>query len=111
MDIRDQYLQNSKHIYTDGSKSDQGGGDGAVLGNNVMKTASLLKESSIFSAEAYAIYLTLGICQQQQGENWIIYSDSLSVLRKLNNRTRHPMMRNLVHEVESQGRQNKNVQY
>ena len=45
MDIRDQYLQNSKHVYTDGSKSEQGVGVAAVLDSNVMKTAFLLKES------------------------------------------------------------------
>ena len=64
MDIIDQCPQNSKHVYKDGSKSDQGVGAAAVLDNNVMKTAFLLNESSIFSAEAYAIYLALGLCQQ-----------------------------------------------
>ena len=49
-----------KHIYTDGSKSEIGVGVAATTGSRT-ESASLLKFSSIFTAETHALHLALNI--------------------------------------------------
>ena len=46
-------------------------------------------ESSIFTAEACAIELTLDIISKEKHKKIIIFSDSLSVLLSLNNKKTH----------------------
>ena len=76
---------NYLHIYTDGSKDNQGTGCGAVLNNKTMKQ-SLPKEASIFSAEICAIYLALKIISANKSKKFIIHSDSISVLHSIKNK-------------------------
>ena len=73
---------NYQHIFTDGSKSNFGTGCGEVLHKKSQKK-SLPKETFIFSAEIYAINLTLDLISTSSPQKCIIHSDSLSVLQSL----------------------------
>ena len=63
------------HIYisTDGSKSEIRVGAAATIGNR-MKSASLPKLSSIFSAETYSIHLATNIKSATKGKNSTIFT-------------------------------------
>ena len=86
-------------VYSDVSKGVVGVGAAAVT-ETMSVTASILKETSIFSAESYAIHLALNIIKQREERRCTICSDSLSVLRGLMNRSDHPMLRKILHEVD-----------
>ena len=69
-------LPNYLHIYTDGSKDNNGTGYGAVLNNKTMKQ-SLPKEASIFTVKIYAINLALKIISNNKAKKFIVLSDSI----------------------------------
>ena len=71
-------------IYTDGSKQDEKVAC-AVISPNFMDSIRLPDNSSIFTAEAKAIDIALYHIRDQPEKQFIIYSDSLSVLRSLKN--------------------------
>ena len=108
--VMEDYPNDSIRIYTDGSKGENGVGAAAVSGNTV-RSASLLKESSIYSAEAYAIQLALHMCEQLAGRYFVVCSDSLGVLQSLSNRKEHPMIQKLAHGVQTLRESNKYVKF
>ena len=59
-----------------------GVGAAAVCGQTV-KMASLPMETSIFSSEAHAINIALDILSEKAEKNFVIFSDSLSVVKSL----------------------------
>ena len=67
-------------IYTDGSKQDEKVAC-AVIGPNFTDSVRLPDKSYIFTAEAKAIDIALYHIRDQPEKQFIIYSDSLSVLR------------------------------
>ena len=71
-------------IYTDGSKQDEKVAC-AVISPNFTDSIRLPDNSSIFTAEAKAIDIALYHLRDQPEKQFIIYSDSLSVLRSLKN--------------------------
>ena len=71
-------------IYTDGSKQDEKVAC-AVISPNFMDSIRLPDNSSIFTAEAKAIDIAPYHIRDQPEKQFIIYSDSLSVLRSLKN--------------------------
>ena len=71
-------------IYTDGSKQDEKVAC-AVISPNFTDSIRLPDNSSIFTAEAKAIDIALYHIRDQPEKQFIIYSDSLSVLRSLKN--------------------------
>ena len=71
-------------IYTDGSKQDEKVAC-AVISQNFTDSIRLPDNSSIFTAEAKAIDIALYHIRDQSEKQFIIYSDSLSVLRSLKN--------------------------
>ena len=72
-----------KHIYTDGSKDDMNVGC-AVVSDDFSKTMRIPDGSSIFTAEAKAIDLALDLIAHRETSNkFVIFSDSLSVLKSL----------------------------
>ena len=74
---------NSTYIYTDGSKDDMRVGC-AVVSDNYSENMRIPDGSSIFTAEAKAIDLALDyIADCEISNNFIIFSDSLSVLKSL----------------------------
>ena len=71
-------------IYTDGSKQDEKVACD-VISPNFTDSIRLPDNSSIFTAEAKAIDIALYHIRDQPEKQFIIYSDSLSVLRSLKN--------------------------
>ena len=71
-------------IYTDGSKQDEKVAC-AVISPNFTDSIRLPDNSSIFTAEAKAIDIAMYYIRDQPEKQFIIYSDSLSVLRSLKN--------------------------
>ena len=71
-------------IYTDSSKQDEKVAC-AVISPNFTDSIRLPDNSSIFTAEAKAIDIALYHIRDQPEKQFIIYSDSLSVLRSLKN--------------------------
>ena len=72
------------YVFTDGSKDNVRAACSAVLNQTVLKKA-LLREKSIYIAEARAIDLALNIISKSKHKKFIIFSDSLSVLLSLRN--------------------------
>ena len=94
-------LPNYLHIYTDGSKDNNGTGCGAVLNDKTMKQ-SLPKEASIFTAEICAINLALKIISNKKAKKFIIYSDSISVLHSIKNqKLDNPLIVNLLNKLHA----------
>ena len=76
--------KNYQQIYTDGSKEDSKVGC-AVISDNHSNMQRLPDDSSIFTAEAKAIDLALDFIRTCDANNtFIIFSDSLSVLKAMN---------------------------
>ena len=72
-----------KHIYTDGSKDDMKVGC-AVVSDDFSETMRIPDGSSVFTAEAKAIDLALDLIADSETSNkFILFSDSLSVLKSL----------------------------
>ena len=71
-------------IYTDGSKQDEKVAC-IVISPNFMDSIRLPDNNSIFTTEAKAIDIALYHIRDQPKKQFIIYSDSLSVLRSLKN--------------------------
>ena len=85
-------------IYSDGSKQDEKVAC-AVISPNFTDSIRLPDNSSIFTAEAKAIDTALyhNIIRDQPETQYIIYSDSLSVLRSLKNLDhRNPLIQQIL---------------
>ena len=72
------------HIYTDGSKDDNNVGC-AAFEKSFISRVRLPNKASIFTAEIKAIDLALSYITQHTHDNFIIFSDSLSVLTTIKN--------------------------
>ena len=84
-------------IYTDGSKDDMRVGC-AVISDNYSENMRIPDGSSIFTAEAKAIDLALDfIADCEISNNFIIFSDSLSVLKSLDHTSsKNPQIQKLL---------------
>ena len=72
-------------IFTDGSKDGDTAGSACVTPSDTYK-CRLPDNASIFSAEIKAIDLALDHIEQSRNTDFVIFSDSLSVLQSLQNR-------------------------
>ena len=72
-------------IFTDGSKDGDTAGSACVTPSDTYK-CPLPDNASIFSAEIKAIGLALNHIEQSRSTDFVIFSDSLSVLQSLHNR-------------------------
>ena len=79
------YFPNYETIFTDGSKDGDTAGSACVTPSDTYK-CRLPDNASIFSAEIKAIDLALDHIEQSRNTDFIIFSDSLSVLQSLHNR-------------------------
>ena len=98
--------QNTTPVYTDGSKSTEGVGSAVVLPTlGMSNTVSLPKAASIFTAEAYAIILSLEMIQKLPPREYTIFSDSKSVLQALEQYSpKNNMIRNAqdyIHHIQN----------
>jgi ribonuclease HI len=100
--------QGFQRIYTDGSKAGTAVAAAAISGPR-LSIKRLPDNSSIFSAEARAILLSLNIVHSSANERFLILSDSLSCLQSIENqKLNHPLILeivNLVHELIVSGKQ------
>ena len=71
-------------IFTDGSKSEEGVGSAVIVGDHILKRR-LPSECSIFTAELFAVFFALKYIfnSSKQGDRFVIYIDSFSVLNSL----------------------------
>ena len=86
----------SKHIYTDGSKSQNGVGFGVVYGQNQDRhvRGTLPKETTVFAAEVQAISRALTIIEESVHLNWTIFTDSQSSLQAITQlNPKHPLIK------------------
>ena len=85
-----------EHIYTDGSKSEDGRVAAAAVSMRSPdrpSTLRLLDGCSIYTAELQAILLALGRVRKSKDYNFVILSDSLSALKALDSgKLDHPML-------------------
>ena len=83
---------NSAMVFTNGSKSSAGVGFGAIF-PDFNRSGRLLDQSSIFTAEAYAILTALKEISSRQKGKYVIFSDSQSTLLALENfNSNHPII-------------------
>ena len=88
----------SKHIYTDGSKSEGGVGFGLIHGQNLQYRArgTLPKEASVFSAELHAIQKALSIIEKSIQLKWTVFSDSQASLQAISHQSpKHPLVKKI----------------
>ena len=86
-------------IYTDGSKQDEKVAC-AFISPNFTISIRLPDNSSIFTAEAKAIDIALYHIRDQPEKQFIIYSDSLSVLRSLKNLDhKNPLVQQILENI------------
>ena len=105
---KEQY-RNCRKIFTDGSKRREGVGAAAVWDGGG-RSASLPREASIFTAEAHAISMALREVESQEGTQFVVMTDSRSVLGVLADiRTAHPVCRVMIHKINQLKDSNKNV--
>jgi ribonuclease HI len=96
-------------LYTDGSKSAAGVGAAVIMGR-IKRSASMPKTTSIYTAELYAIIMAVTLIKDSNDLNFVIMSDSSSVLISFNNKnTKNSMLRKLLHELNEINATNKNV--
>lgn len=95
------------HIYTDGSKQNNTTTSAAIINKETRKTKRLPKNSSIFSAEIYAINLALNLIKEKEDPKYIIFTDSQSAIIAIKNkRTNNPLIADLL--IKFQQLKNKN---
>ena len=89
--------KNYQQLYTDGSKEDSKVGC-AVISDNHSNMQRIPDDSSIFTAEAKAIDLALDFISTCDANNkFIIFSDSLSVLKAMNHTSsKNPQIQKLL---------------
>lgn len=82
-------------IYTDGSKTDDGVGSAAVMGD-IVKRMSLPVMATVMTSELYAIKLALDIIRDTNHNNYVICSDSLSSIQCIDHYTEN---NHLLHRI------------
>ena len=86
--------KNNQQVYTDGSKEDSKVGC-AVISDNHSNMQGIPDDSSIFTAEAKAVDLALDFINTNN--KFIIFSDSLSVLKAMNHTSsKNPQIQKLL---------------
>ena len=98
-------------IFTDGSRSAAGVGS-AYYSSSSSASASLPRYASIFSAELHALYMAVSAVQSSFVRKCLVLSDSCSVLLSLANpRSRHPIVRKLIHLVDTIRRSRREIKF
>merc|ERR1711895_291171 len=93
--IRDEKFSSFRKIYTDGSKTNTGV-RAAAVSHDKCSTATLPVKASIFTAEAYALELALGIIERSNSRLNVVFSDSRSCIESLLYNGQHPTIRKLI---------------
>jgi len=110
-DLLSTTFEESLHVYTDASKSIDGVGAAVVCDDAVLR-AALPDESSIVTAEAYAITMALNHIASRPPNNSVIFTDSLVNLKKLENRiTNDCWARRTIHLLDKMRRSGQIVNF
>lgn len=108
--LNEKYAEHSA-FYTDGSKT-AGYVGSAVIQGNWEKTVRLPQCASIFTAECYAVSVAVEKIINENIENSIIYTDSLSVLTALQPRNAiTPLIGNILHNIRRATSQGHNIKF
>ena len=100
---------NYTYIYTDGSKDGNRVGCAAIFKDTHLKQR-LPDNASIFTAELKAIDLALDAVSESEDREFIIFSDSLSVLVSLQNKKLdNPLIINVLHSLHTLSRAHKTI--
>lgn len=95
-----------QHVFTDGSKDGDKVGC-AYISKDAQQTLRLPDGSSIFTAEAKAIDLALDYITSARFKKFVIFSDSLSVLKALNHpSSKNPQIQNLIEKIHEISKSN-----
>lgn len=109
-EIKELNYKGYKHIYTDGSKSEIGVGAAAITEGQA-KSASLPKHASIFTAEAYAVHMTVDLIRTSKRKKFSVFTDSRSVLQALDSSIpTNPLIRKLKHKLADLQQDQKEVE-
>ena len=94
-------LQDATSVYTDGSKSPEGVGCAFYIRDiKYGESFRINSNSSIFSAEAYAIIQALDyIISNKTASHVLIFSDSMSCLQAISNKTKHLYKNPLIFDI------------
>lgn len=121
MNLKAMFLENlrtiwshSEQIFTDGSLKDNKTGCAFYHKNKkISKQFRLLNNTSIFSAELWAIWESLLYCLESNKDNFIIFTDSKSSLLAIKNCTfkapSNYIVSNILNSFDDLKKQNKNV--
>ena len=86
---------NSIHIYTDGSKSEEKVGFACILPSVTFKK-NLPPQASIYTAELCAILSAISLAMPLLSSNFTIFSDSKSALQAVTNKfSKHPIVKEI----------------
>ena len=77
--IKEKY-PNYIHIFTDGSKQNNVTTSAAIINRKIQIKKHLPRETSIFSAEVYAVNLALDLITKSRNTKHIVFSDSQSAI-------------------------------
>jgi ribonuclease HI len=100
--IQNTICKGDKLIYTDGSKSGQGVGAAFYYPETDLSQGYALPiESSIFTAEAFAIIIAIKFILQQKYANFAILTDSKSVLQALQGNCLTSLTNWLIYDIKS----------
>ena len=105
------YHENQFHIFTDGSKSEQGVGSAAVSASS-KRSIKLMPESSIFTAELCGILCALQIVNKSRYSEYVIYCDSraaISVVQHYD--STHPLINKITAWLIKIGNKNKSIKF
>lgn len=96
-------------IYTDGSKIENNIGAAIIVGNNTY-TYRLPVETSVYTAEAYAMLQATQHILNSEEERFIIHSDSLSVIQAIQKPyNRHPTIQRIQDNLHKSIEKNKKI--
>ena len=104
----------TKHIFTDGSKSQDGVGFGVVHGRNFVNRAlgTLPVEASIYTAELHAILKALSIIENSTHLRWTIFSDSQSSIQAISlQNPKHPLVQSIQAALSRTRNQQKKITF
>ena len=99
------------HVYTDGSKSDEGVGCAFVCGSTT-RTFTLSSQATVFTSELVAILKALPFIEVSEDDSYVIFTDSLSSLFAMKDfNTLHPILQDILVLLTALDRDGKSVTF
>lgn len=100
---------NYQHVYTDGSKTETGVGSAFVM-DHVTRSFTLPQRATVYTSELIAIIKALSFIEVCDGDEYVIFTDSLSSLLALKDfNTQHPLLQDILVKATSLAQRGRNV--